>query len=224
MPERLIAIGDIHGCRAALEGLLESVAPTPGDRLVLLGDYVDRGPDSRGVIDLVLRLRESLDVVTLLGNHEEMMLGALEGRSPVGWWLRYGGREPLASYGPESDLQDVPEEHTEFLRSLLDYHEEPEFFFTHGNYVPGETLDQQPVEALRWTSLNDRRPGPHCSGKKAVVGHSSQKSGRVLDLGHLICIDTFCHGGGRLTALDCYTGRTWQADRDGAPVRQAAAS
>lgn len=218
MAERLIAVGDVHGCRAALEGLLEVVSLRGGDRLILLGDYVDRGPDSRGVIDLVLDLRRSHDVVTLLGNHEEMMLGALERPASVGWWLRYGGRETLASYGPQTTPKDIPAEHREFLAGLQDYHEEDEFFFTHGGYVEGESLDRQPPEALRWTNLAQRMPGPHTSGKTAVVGHSSQKNGQVLDAGHLICIDTFCHGGGRLTAIDALTRKTWQVDRDGVPV------
>lgn len=218
MPERLIAIGDVHGCCAALEGLLELVGPRKGDRLVLLGDYVDRGPDSRGVIDLILGLRKTHDVVTLMGNHEEMMLGVLQGRSPASWWLRYGGKETLASYDKGADPSDVPKSHIKFLKGLLDYHEEDEFFFTHGNYVPGEQLDRQPVEALRWTNLNERTPKPHKNGKTAIVGHSSQKSGKIVDLGHLICIDTFCHGGGRLTAIDAYTRKLWQVDRDGRPA------
>jgi serine/threonine protein phosphatase 1 len=68
---------------------------------------------------------------------------------------------------------------------------------------------------LRWESLRATTPGPHESGKTVIVGHSSQKSGEILDLGHLACIDTFCYGGGWLTALDVKTGDVWQASRDG---------
>jgi serine/threonine protein phosphatase 1 len=69
---------------------------------------------------------------------------------------------------------------------------------------------------LRWKSLDDDRPGPHFTGKVAVVGHTPQKTGETLDIGHLVCIDTQCHGGGWLTALDVGSGRWWQANERGA--------
>ena len=77
MPGRTIAIGDIHGCSAALRALIAAIEPTADDTLVPLGDYVDRGPDSRGVIDAVLELEKRCRVVPLLGNHELMLLDAL---------------------------------------------------------------------------------------------------------------------------------------------------
>lgn len=73
----------------------------------------------------------------------------------------------------------------------------------------------QHVGMLRWESLRDMTPGPHESGKVVIVGHTSQKDGEILDLGHLKCIDTFCHGGGCLTALEVGTEEVWQADQDG---------
>lgn len=215
MPERLIAIGDVHGCRAALEGLLEVVAPRPSDRIVFLGDYIDRGPDSRGVIDAVLDLSEHFDVVTLMGNHEEMMLNVIDHKSPLAWWFMYGGRETIESYDTSLDLAAVPPAHVAFLRGLLPYHEEPKHFFVHANYVPDEPLKNQPAEALRWVNLKERLPEPHQNGKRAVVGHSSQKSGEVFDAGHLVCLDTFCVGGRWLTARDMLSGETWQVDPQG---------
>ena len=76
-------------------------------------------------------------------------------------------------------------------------------------------MAEQHAGMLRWESLRDMTPGPHESGKRVVAGHTSQKTGEVLDLGHLVCIDTYCHGGGWLTALEVRTGEVWQADRDG---------
>ena len=76
-------------------------------------------------------------------------------------------------------------------------------------------LDQQPRQIMLWPSLKDRQPGPHCSGKLAVVGHTAQKNGEILDLGHLKCIDTCCYGEGWLTALDVNTNQVWQADKGG---------
>lgn len=215
MANRTIAIGDIHGCLAALDALLGEINPGPEDVLVTLGDYVDRGPDSRGVLERLLELRGRTALVTLLGNHEEMMLRVLSGEAPATWWLRYGGAETLDSYGFDGDLSVVPEAHTALLESCKDWHETEGCFFVHANYVADEPLDHQPAEALRWLSLLEKFPDRHTSGKTAVLGHTAQKHGEVLDAGYLKCIDTYCHGGGWLTALEPSTGRVWQADRAG---------
>lgn len=195
--------------------MLEAIVPTADDQLVFLGDYVDRGPDSRKVIDRLIRLKESLGVVTLLGNHEEMMLRALQGKSPLGFWAMHGGAETLGSYPGSGGPDDVPQEHIDFLEACVDCHACDEFFFVHGNYVENESLDHQPAEALRWEALSQRTPGRHRTGRTAIVGHTAQKNGEVLDLGHLRCIDTYCHGGGWLTAMDVLSGQYWQADRTG---------
>jgi serine/threonine protein phosphatase 1 len=74
---------------------------------------------------------------------------------------------------------------------------------------------KQPFELLRWESLRDVVPGPHFSGKTVITGHSSQKTGEILNLGYLVCIDTYCYGGGWLTALDVHTQEAWQTDLQG---------
>ena len=216
-PARLIAFGDIHGCDAALAAVLEAIKPVQNDQLVFLGDYIDRGPDSCQVIDRLIKLKQNFDVVTILGNHEEMMLGALEGKSPMGWWTMHGGAETLDSYGynDDGDFSIVPEKHLAFINDCLNIYVTDSFFFTHGNYVANESLDQQPAEALRWESFHQRMPEPHASGRTAVVGHTSQKDGDIFDAGYFKCIDTFCHGGGWLTAFDVLSGEVWQADRTG---------
>ncbi|MEQ8849818.1 metallophosphoesterase family protein [Botrimarina sp.] len=212
---RTIAIGDIHGCSLALDALLEAIRPAEGDCLVALGDYVDRGPDSRGVLERMLALEADGLLVPLLGNHEEMMLGAIRGSSPIGSWLRHGGIATLRSYGPRADLRDVPTEHQEFMLRCVPHFETDGALFFHANYVADEPLERQPAEALRWQNLAEHLPGPHVSGKRAFVGHSSQKSGEVLDHGYLVCLDTYCHGGGWLTAMDTESGQLWQAAADG---------
>lgn len=212
---RLLAIGDIHGCSTALNALLRAIDLNEGDRLVTLGDYVDRGPDTRGVIDTLLGLEAEGRLIPLLGNHEEMMLGALRGAYPRQAWLLYGGVQTLESYGFVGDLSVIPDEHLALLDRCLDYYEAEDCFFTHANYVAGEPMAGQPVEALRWQNLNEHLPRPHYSGKRAIVGHSAQKSGEVLALDHLWCLDTYCHGGGWLTACDVATGDLWQASADG---------
>ena len=108
---RLIAIGDIHGFSAALDAVLGEIAPTGDDLIVTLGDYIDRGPDSRGVIDRLLAIREHTELVSILGNHDEMLLAILDGRHyMLDDWLAFGGRATLDSY-ETADLADIPDEH-----------------------------------------------------------------------------------------------------------------
>jgi serine/threonine protein phosphatase 1 len=220
MAGRTIAIGDIHGCSAALAALIAAIAPDRTDTLVCLGDYIDRGPDSRGVIDMVLALRGRCRLFPLLGNHEEMLLACLADLGTLRSWLANGGVEALRSYGwvrgPRRRLADlIPEEHRRFLERCLPYHETATHLFVHAGYEPHLPLARQRPEALRWRVTDAATAKPHSSGKVAVVGHTPQKSGEVLDLGFLVCIDTNCHRGGWLTALDVGSGQVWQADRQG---------
>jgi len=199
-----------------LETLLAGVAPGPNDTLVLLGDYVDRGPESRGVLDRLLVLQRQCDLVPLLGNHDELMLQVCVGGGESYFdWLLFGGDATLASYGTVRP-EDVPAAHLEFLRGCRLYYESPQHFFVHGNYLAELPLAAQPAKTLLWESLKVRQPGPHCSGKVAIVGHTAQKSGEILDLGYLKCIDTCCYGNGWLTAMDVQSGQVWQADKNGA--------
>jgi serine/threonine protein phosphatase 1 len=213
---RTIAIGDIHGCSKALQSLIEAVQPTPDDLIVTLGDYVDRGPDSKGVLDLLIDLRSRCRLVPILGNHDQMMLDALNGGPPFDWF-ECGGLQAIDSYGPGRELSAVPGEHKQFLESCLDYHETETHIFAHANYYDDIPMSEQCDAMLRWESLGWSTPGPHQSGKRVILGHSSQKTGEVLDLGHLVCIDTFCFGGGWLTALEVRTGKIWQVDCEGNP-------
>ncbi len=218
MPPRTIAISDIHGCLAALDKLLDLIDPGPRDTIVGMGDYVDRGPDSRGVLERLLMLERRTRLVPLLGNHDEMMLSACEGRTELlADWLLFGGEATLASYGtpvPTDVARDFPA-HLDFIRRCRLFYETDRHFFVHGAYVAELSLDRQPREALLWRTLKDSRPGPHCSGKTAIVGHTAQKSGEILDLGYLKCIDTWCYGDGWLTALEPETGQVWQVDKKG---------
>ncbi len=220
MQPRTIAIGDVHGCSRALDALLTAIAPRSTDLIVTLGDYVNRGPDSRGVIDRLIALEGRCTLVPLLGNHDQTFLAALNGdRRGLSNLLDMGGSVTLASYGAgrvtEADLARVPSEHVAFLRRCRPFYETDAHIFVHAQYVPDLPMDEQSALWLRWESLRNGSPGPHVSGKKAIVGHSSQKGGEILDLGHLICIDTYCYGGGWLTALEVHTDEVWQANRLG---------
>ncbi len=215
MSGRLIAIGDIHGCRVALEKLLDEIDPKVDDIIVTLGDYVDRGPDSRGVIDVLVDLARRTRLVSLLGNHEEMMLAVVHNGEPHHSWLRHGGVETLDSYGFNGSLDFLPADHEAFFDSLGDYFECDGYFFTHAAYDPDEALDQQSPDMLRWYSLTEGLPAAHRNGKTAVVGHTANRNGEILDIGHLICIDTYCYGGGWLTAVDLTKRHYWQVSEKG---------
>jgi len=211
-PERILAIGDVHGCAQALTALLDAIQPGADDVVVTIGDYVDRGPDSKGVIEQLIELQDRTHLVPLMGNHELMMLRGLEASSELGYWLQFGGRETVDSYGGK--IANIPEEHVEFLDRCYDYYETADHFFVHANYQFDAPLNDQRELVRFWTHLEEIPP-PHDSGKIAVVGHTPQATGEVLDCGHVICVDTCCFGGGWLTALDVKSGKTWQADLAG---------
>lgn len=220
MAGRLIGIGDVHGCAAALESLLTAIAPQSDDRIVFLGDIIDRGPDSRGVIDQILNLRKSCSMDLVLGNHEEMMLEVIDRRASPGTWLRYGGVDTLDSYGFKGDLAEIPPAHVELLRQAQPYVETARHFFVHANYDPRLPLEAQPARLLRWTALDEHLPGPHKSGKIAVVGHTPDPSGEVFKLAHLIGLDTWCYADFWLTGMDLDSGQYWQFDKTGQPRRR----
>ncbi len=215
MKNRIIAIGDIHGCSRALKSILEAIAPESGDTIVTLGDYVDRGPDSRGVIDQLIELSTQCNLIALQGNHEEMMLEVVRDKQAPYRWLQYGGVDTLDSYHFSGDMSVVPESHLAFFRKMRDYYETDTHFFVHANYNPKLPLDKQSRVSLRWQKLTELTPGPHVNGKRAVVGHTHDRAGEIFDVGHLVCIDTFCYGGGWLTALEVTSGQLWQCNSEG---------
>ena len=219
--ERIIAIGDIHGCLKALEALLSELQVCRHDTVVVLGDIIDRGPSSCGVVERLKRLSEECRLITLMGNHEEMFLQALEDIDRQEFWLQHGGKEMLESYGVEdvewrgADMSAIPTSHIDFIRSFRLYFETDDCVFVHAGVAPNLPLSQQSTLDLLWRPLEEERLYPHYSGKTVVVGHTPQPSGQVLDRGFLKCIDTGCHFGGRLTAYEPATGLVWQADEEG---------
>lgn len=203
-PETIFAVGDIHGQREALDRALEFIArdPAAGAPVIFLGDYVDRGPDTRGVIDrLIAGHLAGRDWTFLRGNHEMLMLDFLFTSRPL-WrgrsiWLtdNGGGRATARSYGVDvdprrrdsairADLRDaVPETHLRFLGDLALSHETGELFCCHAGIRPGVSLDAQEEDDLLWI----REPflsatGDH--GKLIVHGHTP--------------IDGPCHYGNRV--------------------------
>lgn len=217
---RTIAIGDIHGCLAALDAVLAAINPKPDDTIVTLGDYVDRGPNSKGVIDRLLDLEQKTNLVPLRGNHEDMLLEVISGSIPPYSWLNHGGVDTMDSYGFVGDLNCIPKQHLDFFDRMANYFENETHFCVHANYDEELSLDEQPLDLLRWTKISQYLPGPHISGKRAVVGHTHDREGRIFEVPHLVCIDTYCYGGRWLTALDLDNGQVWQSTPAGELVRQ----
>ncbi len=210
---RTLAIGDIHGCRIALDALLEKVKPDATDTLILLGDYVDRGTDTRGVLDRLIRLVDETHLVAIRGNHDIMLMEArTQSDLYFHQWLAVGGGATVASYG--GSLDNVPPEHWRFLQNTLPFYETEAHIFVHAGAEFETPMPEQHVGILYWEKL--RNPQAHFSGKTVVVGHTSQKSGLPLDLGHTVCIDTFAYGsGGYLSCWNIATGEIVQANEAG---------
>ena len=209
---RRFVIGDIHGCAKALRTLIECIDPSPDDELIFLGDYVDRGPDSRGVIDQIIELKSRCRVVALRGNHEIMVCGVAFGGMDGTIWLESGGKATVTSYG--GSLEKIPADHKAFFHSLLPHYETKDAIFVHACYDPNLPMEQQPEEMRYWTHIG-LVPPPHCSGKRVYVGHTPQPAGLILDLGYLVCVDTYCFGTGYLTAVNVETDEVIQVDNKG---------
>lgn len=230
---RLIyAIGDVHGRAdrlAALIGLIrqdvQRIGPLPlKPTLMLLGDYVDRGPHSREVIDAILALEADPDfqTIALRGNHDQFLLDFLKDGSSGGAWLQYGGGATLASYGvlppmQRSDQQGwrdtaqaltkaLPATHVDFLNRTRLVAVLGDFVFVHAGVRPGTKLeDQDPwdVMSIRKPFLANREP---MAGKVVVFGHTAMDEPLVER--HKIGVDTGAYATGVLTAL-----RIFEAER-----------
>ncbi|HOF87927.1 MAG TPA: metallophosphoesterase family protein [Armatimonadota bacterium] len=194
MPD-FIAIGDIHGCRTMLDLLL---AKLPDDgTLIFLGDYIDRGPDAKGVLDRLLRLREERPCVFLRGNHEAMAIAALRGDTrSAELWLYNGGIETIHSYAGE----DIPDDHWAFLTATLPYYVTDDFIFVHGGLPPGSQPDESREEELWW--IREPFLSSDCDwGRLVIHGHTPQPGAKPEIRPNRINLDTAAVFGGKLTAV-----------------------
>ena len=211
---RTFVIGDIHGCSHALDLVLREFSPRQEDTVIPLGDYVDRGPDSRGVIDRLLALGRQCQLVPLLGNHEILMLVARDGMLNPDSWLAVGGRETMESYGAQGlEWDKVPEAHWEFLRHLRRWHATETHIFAHANVNAMLPMLDQSDDWLFWRRFDDSHP--HFSGKLLICGHTAQKNGVPRILPGRICLDTWVYGEGWLTGMEIGSDTFVQASERG---------
>lgn len=200
--KRIIAIGDIHGELYKLKNLFEKISLKKSDTVIFLGDYIDRGEDSRGVIDFVLSLEDKCNLVRLKGNHEMMAIDSLkcaEGQmSKIQMqrsWMMNGGIECLESYNLEAIkkgnytdvLFEMFELHGDFFNNLKLTYETENHIFVHGHLAHEQDVEDQEEWQCLWGRYDDIYP--HKSGKTVVCGHTIQRFG-VKNDGFRIGIDT----------------------------------
>jgi serine/threonine protein phosphatase 1 len=220
---RSFVIGDVHGCLEELNRLLDALAPTADDTVCFLGDYVDRGPSARGVIERLLRLRqEGPRCVFLKGNHEDMFLSFLGLTGRYGEvFLANGGNTTLASYGleglsPPEVARRLPPSHHEFLQSLQTEARFGRFLCVHAGVRPSRALDRQSEEDLLWIR-EDFIAHPHPFPVTVLFGHTPRKD-VTLDLPFKIGLDTGLVYGNRLSCLELVGARLSQIARGSTQV------
>ena len=212
---RLLAIGDIHGCATALKVLLAAVNPRAGDTIIGLGDYINKGPETKATLDQLIQLFDRKILIPLRGNHElKLMAAGKKGQTQAGGEILVD-QQTLDSYGKDGHagtLASIPRAHWQFVEhNCLNWLETGHHIFVHATLDPDKTLVEQPDSALFFNKF--KNPQPHRSGKIVVCGHTPQRDGHPLNIGHAICLDTAACEGQWLTCLDVLSGQVWQANQ-----------
>jgi serine/threonine protein phosphatase 1 len=202
------AFGDIHGCGRQLDELLDIISPARDDQLVFIGDYIDRGPDSKGVIDRILDLPQSK--ITLMGNHEAAFMDFLETGE---FWMYqvFGIEATFESYGvvpqdrPDSEVtrqmnEALPDLHREFFQSLQLWYESDDYIFVHAGLDPltPELRDRKTLLWIRELFIYSQVD----FGKRVIFGHFPFYDGEAFFDEYKIGIDTGCWKSGVLTAIE----------------------
>lgn len=226
--KRVFAIGDVHGRSDLLSCLLDKIyyqcreRPLTDTHIIFLGDLIDRGPDSRGVLESILNMNPDLAKVHLIkGNHEEIFLTMLDGDTrSARVFCNIGGRETLASYGIDKNLFDeggldvlcqraaasVPAEHKRLLDTGLDMLTIGDYLFTHAGTRPGVPISEQKPQDLRW--IRSEFLDYEGTFEKVVV-HGHSIAVEVEERPHRIGIDTGAYRSGILTALGLEGTNRW---------------
>ena len=234
--QRVYAVGDIHGCVALLDELIALIDADDAQRgpaettLIFLGDVVDRGPASAAVIERLRDLAATRESVRfLLGNHEEIFLGALDGEpKALRLFCRIGGRETVLSYGMEAaeyerlDYEELvhrladlaPAEHRAFVSAFEDMIVIGDYAFVHAGVRPNIPLDRQRSSDLRW--IRDPFLDHRAKLDKTIV-HGHTMTDEVEHRAHRIGVDTGAYASGKLTALGLEGSEVWHVQTNGLP-------
>jgi serine/threonine protein phosphatase 1 len=213
------AIGDIHGCASELRLLLNKLPLTPDSTVVFLGDYIDRGPQSKEVVDTILELRQTCHVVTLKGNHEDLLLSFLENprSQKAGQFIFNGGSATLASYSDSQGDWSMPPAHLEFFKQLQLNYLWDRYIFVHANVpdVPYEGfVPQKHAESLMWSrqAFSSRE---HPWALTVVHGHTPIRQPYISNTN--INLDTGCAYSHLLTAMEFPSQRLYSVARLATP-------
>lgn len=212
MNKRLFAIGDIHGCFDSLKELIENnILLQKKDKLILLGDYIDRGDKSKEVVDFIMDLQEKgFDVVPLMGNHEALLLNANENEKIFSKWIQNGGNETLKSF-EISSVKDIESKYIKFFKDLRYYYSFEDLLFVHAGFNDNVVNPFTDFYSMLW-KCKESYANPLLANKTIIHGHNpvsvAKCEERVLAKHLVINIDTGCvykdsEGYGRLTAYDC---------------------
>ena len=210
--QKTYIIGDIHGCKKSFEKLLETISPGKDDRIYLLGDYVDRGPDSKGVVDVIFNLiKYGYNLDYLRGNHEQMLLDSIHSRDQFYNWLRNGAQSTLSSYNTHNP-GGIPRKYLDFYKATKFYIELDEHILVHGglNFEYEDPFKDK--LSMLWVR-NNEVDLDKTNGKKLIIGHTPVSPDRIeqslstnkimLDGG---CVyDDKLRGLGNLVALELNT-------------------
>lgn len=188
-----VVIGDVHGCVQSLAALLLQLEDYADRQFVFIGDYIDRGPDSKGVVDRVLQFSQHHDCVALRGNHEQMMLEAQQ-TGDVQLWVMNGGNTTLQSYGAPFNKLELPAQHYHFYNNTYLYYDTPNYFFTHAGLPPDVSIaeakaDEEFEDSFIWTRSHVRANRVEWE-KPVIFGHTPVPQPVMKD--RMINIDTGC--------------------------------
>jgi serine/threonine protein phosphatase 1 len=216
---RVFAIGDIHGCPDELSAILRYIDANSADTVIFMGDYVDRGPSARDVVELLIEFKQQHPgTVFLKGNHEDMMLAFLRMKGNYGEsFLFNGGFATMASYDitDDADLDEarerMPSSHLEFVQNLETSYLRPPFLFVHAGVHPARSLEEQETEDLLWIR-QDFILNPHTLGHTVIFGHTPMRD-VLVDMPYKIGLDTGLVYGGKLSCLEFTEGRCFQVNR-----------
>ena len=211
MFNRVVAVGDVHGEYLLLKMLMQKMKPTKDDQLVFCGDYVDRGKQSKKVVDYLLQLQNETNCVFLKGNHEDFLLLSYD-REVYKSWMGNGGDETLLSYGvPQTDynyFEKFPVEHQDFYNNLLLSYETETHFFSHAGANHLYPLDKQRPDDLLW----NRNVVGNNFNKVVVHGHTSVKQGPVVTP-YYVNVDTHAYKTGKLSGYDVLNNVVYQYNK-----------
>lgn len=220
MKERIFAIGDIHGCFESFRELVENkIHFHVSDKLVLLGDYIDRGNQSKAVVDYIIKLQDKgFDIIPLMGNHESMLLDAIENGKRLSLWIYNGGSKTLESFSIKS-LKDLDHIYIDFFKSLPFYYSYKNFLFVHAGFNDETDNPFGDQYSMIWW-CREKYLNPALIDKTIIHGHClvtvTNCKERVQANHQVIDIDTGCVfsdmvGYGRLTALELNTMQLYDA-------------